>query len=147
MPESLFSRATRYTRSPRLDPHENRLTEVTAAVLERVEGLAQGIAEALLEAANADVRYAIRPRSFGDPRRLDAEPGGNLIRRQQPGYICQPPPRGFAHSRPVHRSHLSNGLASFPPTDLSDSYFAPRQGLKLGGWSLLTAPWSSRHPI
>jgi hypothetical protein len=51
MPESLFSRATRYTRSPSLDPHENRLTEITAAVLERVEGLAQGIAEALLEAA------------------------------------------------------------------------------------------------
>ncbi len=51
MPESLFSRATRYTRSPSRDPHENRLTEVTAAVLERVEGLAQGIAEALLEAA------------------------------------------------------------------------------------------------
>ena len=59
MPESLFSRATRYTRSPSLDPHENRLTEVTAAVLERVEGLAQGIAEALLEAACDHARRAL----------------------------------------------------------------------------------------
>jgi hypothetical protein len=51
VPESLFSRATRYTRSPSLDPHENRLTEITAAVLEHVDGLAQKIAEALLKAA------------------------------------------------------------------------------------------------
>jgi hypothetical protein len=51
VPESLFSRATRYTRSPSLDPHENRLTEITAAVLEHVDGLAQKIAEALLRAA------------------------------------------------------------------------------------------------
>ncbi len=51
MPESLFSRATRYARSPSLDPHENRLTEITAAVLERVDGLAQEVAEALLRTA------------------------------------------------------------------------------------------------
>lgn len=51
MPESLFSRATRYTRSPSLNPHENRLTEITAAVLERVDGLPQRIAEALLRTA------------------------------------------------------------------------------------------------
>jgi hypothetical protein len=59
MPESLFSRAARYTRSPSLDPHENRLTEITAAVLERVEGLAQGIAETLLEAACDHARRAL----------------------------------------------------------------------------------------
>ena len=61
MPESLFSRATRYTRSPSLDPHENRLTEVTAAVLERVEGLAQTIAEALLKAACEHARAFALP--------------------------------------------------------------------------------------
>ena len=49
--ESPFSRATRYTRSPSLDPHENRLTEITAAVLERVDGLPQAIVIALLRAA------------------------------------------------------------------------------------------------
>lgn len=37
---SLFRRVTRYRISPTQDPRENRLTEVTAAVLERVDGLA-----------------------------------------------------------------------------------------------------------
>ncbi|MGK2877849.1 MAG: hypothetical protein ACSLFF_04660 [Solirubrobacterales bacterium] len=46
---SLFSRVTRYTPSDRHDPRENRLTEITAAVLERVPGLEFQFARALLE--------------------------------------------------------------------------------------------------
>jgi hypothetical protein len=51
--ESLFSRVTRYPRSPRLDPGENQLTEVTAAVFERLDGIARRSALALLQAAVA----------------------------------------------------------------------------------------------
>jgi hypothetical protein len=51
MPESLFRRVTRYPQSPSLNPRENRLTEVTAAVLERVDGLAQAVVCALLASA------------------------------------------------------------------------------------------------
>jgi hypothetical protein len=79
MPESLFGRATRYTRSPSLDPHENRLTEITAAVLERVEGLAQGIAESLLKAACDHARRA--PADGGDDVKV-AEWWSELERRQ-----------------------------------------------------------------
>ena len=79
MSESLFSRATRYTRSPSLDPHENRLTEITAAVLERVDGLPQRIAEALLEAACDHARRAI---ANGDDDAKAAEWLSELQRRQ-----------------------------------------------------------------
>jgi hypothetical protein len=48
MAESLFSRVTRYPPSPSMDPRENRLTEITAAVLERVDELAEKL---LLERA------------------------------------------------------------------------------------------------
>lgn len=40
---SLFRRVTRYRVGGTQDPRENRLTEVTAAVLERVDGLAQAL--------------------------------------------------------------------------------------------------------
>lgn len=40
---SLFRRVTRYSRHHGVNPRENRLTEVFAAVLEEVDGLAQGL--------------------------------------------------------------------------------------------------------
>ena len=63
--ESLFARVTRYPSSPRLDPGENRLTEVTAAVFERVDGLAHRSVIALLEAAveQAERKAAIEAES------------------------------------------------------------------------------------
>lgn len=54
MHQSLFRRVTRYTPGPALDPRENRLTESTAAVLERIDGLAHTLASALLERACAE---------------------------------------------------------------------------------------------
>lgn len=54
---SLFRRVTRYRISPTQDPRENRLTEVTAAVLERVDGLAREVAETVLKSA-CDASYA-----------------------------------------------------------------------------------------
>ena len=48
---SLFRRVTRYRISPTQDPRENRLTEVTAAVLERVDGLAHDVMDAALATA------------------------------------------------------------------------------------------------
>jgi hypothetical protein len=54
VPQSLFARVTRYPRSSLIDPHENRLTEVTASVFERVDGLAhQAIIDLLKNAAAA----------------------------------------------------------------------------------------------
>jgi hypothetical protein len=54
---SLFRRVTRYCVSPTQNPAENRLTEITGAVLERVNGLAADVARALTataaDAANA----------------------------------------------------------------------------------------------
>jgi hypothetical protein len=49
--ESVFGRVSRYPRSPLLDPGENRLTEVTAAVFERVDDAARRSVTALLSAA------------------------------------------------------------------------------------------------
>lgn len=49
--ESLFGRVSRYPKSPRANPGENRLTEVTAAVIERVDGLATRAAAGLLNNA------------------------------------------------------------------------------------------------
>lgn len=51
---SLFRRVTRYSVASSLDPSENRLTEVTAAVLEQVDGLAQAVAASLLGAGAED---------------------------------------------------------------------------------------------
>ncbi len=48
---SLFRRVTRYRIGPAQDPRENRLTEVTASVLERVDGLALAVLDAVLAAA------------------------------------------------------------------------------------------------
>lgn len=45
---SLFRRITRYRLAPNQDPRENRLTEVTAAVLERVDGLAHYVMEMVI---------------------------------------------------------------------------------------------------
>jgi len=53
---SLFRRVTRYSVASSLDPSENRLTEVTAAVLEQVDGLAQDVAANLLGAGVADAQ-------------------------------------------------------------------------------------------
>jgi len=49
--DSLFRRLSRYPPTPSTDPRENRLTETTAAVLERVDGLPQAVVVALLTAA------------------------------------------------------------------------------------------------
>ena len=51
---SLFRRVTRYRIGAAHDPRENRLTEVTAAVLERVPGLAQSLLIDLLAATLDD---------------------------------------------------------------------------------------------
>lgn len=48
---SLFRRVTRYRIAPTQDPRENRLTEVTAAVLERVDGLGLDVMDAVLSSA------------------------------------------------------------------------------------------------
>jgi hypothetical protein len=48
---SLFRRVTRYRIAPTQDPRENRLTEVTAAVLERVDGLAYDVMDTVLATA------------------------------------------------------------------------------------------------
>lgn len=48
---SLFRRVTRYRVSPTQNPQENRLTEITAAVLERVDGLASAVLEAVVATA------------------------------------------------------------------------------------------------
>src|SRR5215210_2534224 len=50
---SLFRRVTRYRIGPAQDPRENRLTEVTAAVLGRVDGLALDVMDVVLETAAA----------------------------------------------------------------------------------------------
>jgi hypothetical protein len=42
---SLFKRATSYVASPHIDPAENRLTEIFAAVLDRVPGLPRAVLE------------------------------------------------------------------------------------------------------
>lgn len=54
---SLYRRVTRYRASLRLDPRENRLTEITAATLERVGGLAQ---VASLRSAVKDAQIRLR---------------------------------------------------------------------------------------
>src|SRR5262249_20442807 len=48
---SLFRRVTLYRIAPAQNPRENRLTEVTAALLERVEGLAFDVMDAVLASA------------------------------------------------------------------------------------------------
>lgn len=48
---SLFRRVTRYRVAPTQNPQENRLTEVTGAVLERVDGLASHVVEAVVATA------------------------------------------------------------------------------------------------
>jgi hypothetical protein len=73
VPESLFSRATRYIRSPSLDPHENRLTEVTAAVLERVDGLAKSSLLALLGSACEDAERSLSGASGSEAAAWEAE--------------------------------------------------------------------------
>lgn len=56
VPGTLFHRVARYRPTGRLDPRENRLTEITAAVLERVPGLTAAVAAELAgtQVATAD---------------------------------------------------------------------------------------------
>ncbi len=56
MRSTLFRRVTRYPVSFSVDPRENRLTEVTAAVVERVEGMAQTFVESVLRAGAEDAQ-------------------------------------------------------------------------------------------
>src|SRR4051812_30714691 len=48
---SLFRRVTRHRIGTKQDPRENRLTEVTAAMLERVDGLGLEVLDAVLATA------------------------------------------------------------------------------------------------
>jgi hypothetical protein len=60
--ESLFRRLSRYPRSPSVDPRENRLTETTAAVLERVDDAARHLVADVLGLAVEDAeRQAAAP--------------------------------------------------------------------------------------
>ncbi len=54
MTSSLFRRVTRYSVGSVVDPRENRLTEVTAAVVEQVDGLAQALVRTLLRSGAED---------------------------------------------------------------------------------------------
>jgi len=49
---SFLGRVTKYVPRHRLDPAENRLTEVTAGVLEHVTGFAAPFAASMLDSAN-----------------------------------------------------------------------------------------------
>lgn len=65
--ESLFSRVTRYPREPSINPHENRLTEVTAATLERVDGLALQVVIELLRSAAGRADDEVRLAEHANP--------------------------------------------------------------------------------
>ena len=54
MAESLFRRVTRYAVNPAADPGENRLTEITAAVLEHVPSLRTKVLRELVRLASED---------------------------------------------------------------------------------------------
>ncbi len=70
---SLFRRVTRYRVAPTQNPQENRLTEVTAAVLERVEGLAQHVIVAVLAtAATAATERRLNARGAAEAERSQA---------------------------------------------------------------------------
>lgn len=58
-PDSFLGRVTRYSPRLRLDPAENRLTEVTAGVLEHVDGFAQRLVVTMLAFAIADMRMRV----------------------------------------------------------------------------------------
>lgn len=74
MRQSLFRRVTRYTPGASLDPRENRLTEATAAVLERVDGLAHAVASALLDdACTGDPAAPLDPATSMRRRELHAD--------------------------------------------------------------------------
>ena len=51
---SFFKRVTRYAINPRADPRENRLTEITATVLEQVPEFALAFAKQLAKEAAAE---------------------------------------------------------------------------------------------
>lgn len=63
---SLFSRVSRYVRREFVDPGENRLTEVLAAVLERVPGLARALAVSWLDPDQHHAGRRERAASIGD---------------------------------------------------------------------------------
>jgi len=67
---SVFRRVTRHPLGLGLDPRENRLTDIAAAVLEHVDGLAVALVDAALEnaIANADVRLEAQPQARRAPR-------------------------------------------------------------------------------
>jgi hypothetical protein len=59
----MFRRLTRFPASPALDPRENRLTEVTASVLERVEDLARDVVIHLLATGLEQAKERMSPSS------------------------------------------------------------------------------------
>jgi hypothetical protein len=56
---SLFWRVTRYPAGSSVDPRENRLTEVTAAALEQVDGLAHAFARSLIETSVESAAHSL----------------------------------------------------------------------------------------
>jgi hypothetical protein len=71
--ESLFGRVSRYPKSSLVDPRENRLTEVTAAVFERVDGLARRALVALLATAIEQAERKAESEADGEPWTTEAE--------------------------------------------------------------------------
>jgi hypothetical protein len=57
-PRSFLGRVTKYSPRPRLNQSENRLTEITAGVLEHVDGFAQELVAAMLVFAVEDIALA-----------------------------------------------------------------------------------------
>lgn len=71
-------RVTRYTANPALDPHENRLTEVTASVLDHVGGLAHELATYVLGVAVCEMAAKVAADGEHPPEAV-----AELARRQR----------------------------------------------------------------
>lgn len=69
-PKSFLKRVTKYSARPRLDASENRLTEITAGVLEHVDGFAQALVEAMLTFALDDIQAAAQVAEGTQSKRL-----------------------------------------------------------------------------
>lgn len=76
---SLFTRATKYVAGAS-DPGENRLTEVTAAVFERVPGLARHLAIAWLHPSHAALGETFRSNTAADRQAIAALPWDTPVR-------------------------------------------------------------------
>jgi hypothetical protein len=78
----LFRRVTRYRISPTQDPRENRPTEVTAAVLGRVDGLAHDVMDVALATVARRRLYVTVA--------VDGYPASGVLRRRRAGHRQRP---------------------------------------------------------